>query len=488
MTNNDFDAQEFIFRFERACDPFKYQVGGICIWPVFRFTVWENLKSNADKLTKRQSLTGQTKLSRVSSYKNVIKEMPAVWNLLLKKKKYDVALMTTTNRLRDKTADGYRNIYFDYFEPRLKNVLYIYADSKQDRTPASQPSIFFSNKAAFPAIVKRKIFGSEQASEVRLLYSDLKRFLEENGCAEYLDVPLPVWERMYTIFLSKSELLTKLFRAIESKLFIVDCAYGKEWAMAAAKHAGVPVYELQHGIPQGNIAYFYDPDTVGEYRERLPVPDKIMTFGDYFSESLSKNNIWGPGDMLNVGMARLEQYRRGFEYIRPRSREKIRVLITSQWIVSDRIAEFLKDVIDEFPPNVTVSIKPHPSERHVNPYQVLGDSVEIVDRDEDFYKLLSGCHIHCSTFSTTLLESLGMGIPTVILGLPGSEHVIPVTERGYCKVAKTPGELASIIEDSAGGGNYLDDWHKNTKKNRSYFWEPNASENLQKIIERIVRA
>lgn len=479
--------QELILRFEDTHDPFKYQTDDICIWPIFRFAIWENLKANRDKLTKRQTTLSENKLTRFRSYANVFRELPPVWKLRLAKNKHNIVAITTTNRLRDKVDGEYRNIYFDYFDRGLENALFIYAGSKGAVTPSKKPSMFISNKAAFPALALKNVFGPKQLEMVTALYQELETFLIQNRCREYLDVPFSEWRRMYVVFLSKRDLLVKLFGVVEPKVFLVDCSYGKEWAVAAAKQSKVPVWELQHGIPDGNVAYFYGADTIDKYKNHLPLPDGILTFGQYFADRFEKGNIWQPNEMVNVGLARLEHHQRGFAYEAPASGEKIRVLITSQWTVADRIAAYLEAAVEQLPPNVVLCIKPHPSEEKTDTYRGLSDKVQILDKNEEYYQLLKKYHIHCSVYSTTLLESLGMGVPTVILGLPGSENVIPVTESGYCKVAKSPEEFVSILKESAGKEDYLLDWHKNTCKNRSYFWEPDASENLRRIIADIVK-
>jgi len=116
------------------------------------------------------------------------------------------------------------------------------------------------------------------------------------------------------------------------------------------------VWELQHGIPDGNIAYFYGADTVDKYKNHLPLPDGILTFGQYFADRFVKGNIWKPNEMVNVGLARLEHHQRGFAYEAPVLGEKIRVLITSQWTVADRITAYLEAAAEQLPPNVVLCI------------------------------------------------------------------------------------------------------------------------------------
>lgn len=449
---------------------------------MFRFTTWENLKSNIDKLARRQTFTRQGALARIGSYKNVLTELPAARNLLSGKKKYNVAVITTTTRLRVESNGRYKNIYFDFFEPPLPNTLYVYADSRSGREPAAKPSVFLSNKAALPALLRLKLFPPKDLAKTRALYSDLRAHLEQRGHTGLFDLPFAAWKRMFIIYLAKKHLLAKVLSAIEAKVFIVDCAYGKEWAVAAAKQAGVPAYELQHGIPDGNVAYFYEPQTAARYKERLPVPDKILTFGRYFSENLSRDNLWTADQMVPVGLARLEKLRQDFDYQPPGPGETLRVLITSQWVLTARLVEYLEAAVEKIPPGVKISLKPHPLEGAAESYRKLGDKIEILDKTREYYDLLKNCHVHCSVYSTTLLESIGLGVPTLILGLPGSEAVLPVAEGGFCRMADSPEVFASILHDAVHEPGFVLDWHKSTVKNRSYIWEPNASRNIHEVL------
>ena len=108
--------------------------------------------------------------------------------------------------------------------------------------------------------------------------------------------------------------------------------------------------------------------------------------------------------------------------------------------------------------------------------------VEILDKDIDFYEALSTCNIHCAVFSTTLFESIGMGIPTLILGLPGSEHISAIVEYECAKIAKTPEEFIRILQRSKIDIQFLKQWEKDTISNQSFFWEPEPSRKIQRLM------
>jgi hypothetical protein len=130
-------------------------------------------------------------------------------------------------------------------------------------------------------------------------------------------------------------------------------------------------------------------------------------------------------------------------------------------------------------------VKPHPLERDLDGYRRI-DGLDVIEGRRGFYELLGNYHIHCSVYSTTLLESVGLGVPTMILGLPGSENSLPMTERGFCKVAGSPREFADILHEAAGDREMLSKWHRDTRAGRDYFWTPGAGENIRTLIADVV--
>lgn len=481
------DARHLVLLFEEKCNPFKYQVDGVCIWPIFRFSTWESLKIEKDGFTKRKHAVRPSRSSRLKAYVNVFKERARLSALTSERREYDAVILTSVNRLRDKIDEAYRNIYFDYFEPGISNALYIYTDMQGKRKPYGQPALFVSNKAVLPTLVSRSLVQPGSLDKVRSLYGDFKDFLQENNSAGLFDVPFSTWKRVFLIYMAKRGLFAKIFDATKPKMLLTECFYNKEWAIAAARQRAIPVVELQHGIVyDGHMAYTYDPASADRYKKNMPIPDKILAFGEYFSRMYTESGFWRPDQVENIGLARLEHYRKSFEYQAPRPGEKLRVLISSQWILANKLVDFIRSVVNDLPGEVTLSVKPHPLEEHTGLYEEIKQRVEVLGTDEEFYTSLATRHIHCSVFSTTLIESLGLGIPTMIIGLPGFENALPITEKGYCKIAHTPSEFVAILKDSVEKESYLSAWHENTCSNKPYFWEPEPSEKMHRFVAKTI--
>ncbi len=482
-THSSQRARDLILRFESECDPFKYRVREFCIWPLFRFKVWEHIKINLDGLTPaRSSQLPRARFARVGAVYAMFEELLRLRVLKMRRSTFDVVALTSMGRLREKIGGSYRNLYLDYFEPPLGNALQIFVDSRGDRRPTSGACVFVSARTVWPRVVLASTRTTKGTAEITALRSDLTAFLESAGCAEAMRFSPSFWRLELAHFVARIDSFIDIFRATRPKVVVMECHYDKMWAIAAAKGLNIPVLELQHGtIYDGHMAYTYDPSSCARYRERMPLPDRILTFGRYYSEILNKRGFWNSSQVKEVGFPKMEYHQATFEYRTPGAGEKLRVLISSQWIMADKLISFLQEAIRQIPQNVVLNLKPHPGEQDTSAYQRI-DGVGILGATDDFYELLGSHHIHCSVFSTTLLESVGLGVPTMIIGLPGSDNALPMTERGYCKVANSPDEFAAVLGEAANDTAALADWERNTKRNLSYFWEPNASANIHQAI------
>jgi hypothetical protein len=478
-------ARDLILHFESERDPFKYQIRGYSIWPLYRFMVWEHIKINLDGLTSRQAARRSGVSQRLRAARVMVEELWNLHKLKAARREYEIVLLTTTNRLRDKTDGTFKNVYFDYCQPLLQNALQIFVDSRSGREPSTQPSVYVSSRTVVPKIVLGGRGEGEGGERLSSLYSEFTSFLESVGCAEHMQMSLSSWRRELAYFVARLDAFVEIFNTTRPKVVVTDCHYDKMWAIAAARRLKIPVVELQHGIVyDGHMAYTYDPRSASPYRDRIPLPDKYLAFGPYFSELLMERGFWTASQVQDVGFPRMDYHQSKFEYTVPKTGEDLRVLISSQWIMTKKLCEFLEAAVRRLPKNIVLNVKPHPLEQDTGAYRQI-NGLGVLDGGEEFYELLERHHVHCSVFSTTLLESVGLGVPTIILGLPGSENALPMSERGRCKVVNSPEEFAAELGEVAENTKELAEWHRRTIENRSYFWQPNANANIRALLDEI---
>ena len=102
-------------------------------------------------------------------------------------------------------------------------------------------------------------------------------------------------------------------------------------------------------------------------------------------------------------------------------------------------------------------------------------NVQVISSDSgpSTYDLLINSDVHLSISSACHFDSLGLGIPTIILGIHNFQTVIDLYNKEYALVAKSPAELYDIISSSL---------YKKIKINENIFFEKHSLSNISKII------
>ena len=113
--------------------------------------------------------------------------------------------------------------------------------------------------------------------------------------------------------------------------------------MAAAKELGIVVVESQHGlIHKYHTGYMYGKHLL-KYKDKFPVPDYILTFGDYYTRLLLKNSFYNEKQVITVGNPRIDYWKSEME-----SENKVfrNAFITMGGYHPLIIVNFLKEVLE----------------------------------------------------------------------------------------------------------------------------------------------
>lgn len=248
-----------------------------------------------------------------------------------------------------------------------------------------------------------------------------------------------------------------LCRRVRPRVVMVDDGYYQHDLIAGAKEAGAWVMELQHGIftPAGP-EYCWSRAALA-HRDQMPVPDRFLVFGENWRGLLEADGFWTDRVRV-VGSTRMELHRK---VSRPQKQAGAGVvmLVTTQGVAREGLVRWLKEmmVLLEGLPNLRVIVKLHPGYDHdPAPYlAALGCDrrVEIQSGNEGpttFARLLEA-DLHASISSACHFDALALGTPTVILGLPSHELVLPIRESGHAALVRSPQEWADIVRATTGG-------------------------------------
>lgn len=275
-----------------------------------------------------------------------------------------------------------------------------------------------------------------QAHEARALEA------MENELARRFGVGAGVARRMETFRRYRAGSLRfydRLLARVRPDVLVLVVAYGFEPLVEAARERGIPVVELQHGVIYPyHLGYTFP--AAGKYT----FPDYLLTYGRFWNEATTYPL---PADRVRaVGYPAFDLARSTFERRPGRA-----VLFVSQLAVGEplsRLAVELSRSTDE-----TVIYKLHPGETHAwaERYPWLRDSSVRVADDPGLsvYELFATAKAQVGVFSTALYEGLGLGVPTVVAHLPGSEASEPLIRLGYARAAADVSELEAAINDPA---------------------------------------
>ena len=160
-----------------------------------------------------------------------------------------------------------------------------------------------------------------------------------------------------------------------------------------------------------------------------------------------------------------------------------------------RMRGYLLQVIDAMENcPLKLTIKPHYSvdeeplrdfiRQHGN-----GRDIIIVPASSDMFSLMAGSHaVLMGHWSTALLESIILGIPTFVLDNSGLEDAFPFAKQGLCTVLRKPDELRGALEElySAFSENKASRLMPPPVKNKIFFTGLNDGKNTQRVVDHVI--
>jgi hypothetical protein len=253
-------------------------------------------------------------------------------------------------------------------------------------------------------------------------------------------------------FLAGRELARRIVeRSGAKRLFI---AGGHVWhgISAAAKEQGLTTVEMQHGvITPYQAAYQYPGHPVVPY-----VCDYLLLFGPYWA-----SNAQLPGNMkaLVVGSRNIGDLREC-----ARSKVPRRVVALSQGTIGSKLFAGVAEAA-RAAPLWDFIFRPHPLESadhfRVQLARSAIGNLRISDSSESFYELLASADVQVGVYSTSLFEGMALGARTIILDLPGCEHMMGPIAMGDAILAKDAAHIARNLE-----------WAPKARDETAYFAAP----------------
>lgn len=480
------------------------RVGKWCAWPIVKRTIRLLLLEEKNKLKgihQRATLTTikwQDKKRYISDLFSAILQIIRSFHW---RKDPQVIILTDSDSFRERDKSGlFFDVFFNDFlsGKGLQHPPFIIEDGmnwphknkvKGKRHLNAEILLLISEVLSYMPFVKSRVLKTAV---------DLVEILSKGGFPLEKRIVLNAVKRKLARFEGARICYSFVLKYRNSKALLLIDSNSRFGQIAAAKQHNIPVIELQHGvIGKDNAGYQWNKALFSNKRN-IPLPDRILVFGKLWQDMLSQNGFWKKEEIQPVGSALIDQYR-NFQKKRIKVPECIHILFTTDWTLSHRSIIFWKKFrnlveLHKTKMQYEVLIKPHPCETdYKTTYKSLTSSEKVnfnlLAGDESTYNAMLASDLHISFASTTLLESSGLGIPTVCIF---GEHTNGKIEdligtnifNDFILHVESPEDFADIVHKSNASPTFYNEWQQKTEADGKMIFQENFFMNSKKIINR----
>lgn len=477
---------EYIYRFEdERFDTLRnFLIDNWLLWHVIKKPLFYQLL-----LDKKYTKT-ETKVMLAKIFTRLIHFAIFPFSLIkVLHKKPDSITFSNDIHKSEKSIDGkWMNFLIDpLIENLLKNNLNISISlNGKFRQPSHVKNDIISDGLLLPtALIKGWFFlkgkfrkESKQISEIFNLYFQ--------SSSINLTVKAGQIEKILLDFYSEYIVYKSFFVLFKPKsIFFVDSiGTGR---MAAAKKYGFKIFEMQHGLISKYKADYIISKKFKEVKRKMIIPNKIITFGDFFSEIIQRTGFWDQGETLSLGNFRMDKFR---DLNKNNDMSNYIIVFPTQWHVFDYskklMIEFEKAVMANPKLNIYIKFHPFEPEDHIkwylNKVKSQSDNFKYYTKDDNIYDLLLRANICIGFDSTTLLESLALGIPTLTIPtdeMPNGVHdYLPNNKLMDLLVICKAEDISNTILRFTNDDLYRKNWLRSCEKAGSYLYTRNYKNNL----------
>jgi hypothetical protein len=308
-------------------------------------------------------------------------------------------------------------------------------------------------------------------------------------------------ERRLARFEGTRKIFRMLFKSRNVKALLLIDSNSRFGQIAAAKEMRIPIIELQHGAMGAQNVQYQWHSSLAPWKALMPIPDKILVFGKLWKDMLVEGGFWTDTEIIAAGSARMDWFRASvFKKEASKNNEVLRILYTTQWKLQKQAVKFwgrfLEIAEKELPFEYKLVVKPHQSEhRPESVYQVLlnrfGDRCMISSKSSSTFEEILKADINVSYASSVLLESVGLGIPSVSICeamVPGgiAQYMGMEWLRETIAHITSPEELVQIVSQNPPGSTSLSQWRQLTEDEGKRVFAEGFFERTEQIIQNTI--
>ncbi len=433
---------------------FEPAIGGFSLWPALRFSAWQlvsGVRTSVASSPRRVARRRAERLFGLATY--------GLWSAAQRRrlhgKHFDLAFITQeAHRLQ--TPGGWWDLYLDDVAKDAAFAGRVLRIERRDFALARRRTVgtrhLFSDLERLDGMQRRDPTRAREAAAVADATCDIffqRMRAHADAVSAGAERSFRQHARMSALrFCNELSWYGSLWDEFKPRSVALVDAYNQHGVVAAARQRGIPVVEFQHGnIHPDHPGYiwFAPARTI---RERLAIPDRIATYGAYWSDVLAAEPFWKRDEIPAVGSARIDAIRRA----RPRrANGPLRILFTSQFATRAETIPLLSDFIhraESATLDYTLAVKVHRNERELmHEYEALrtiSARVSVVaPYQQDTLAMIAASDVHVSAWSTCHYEAVALGTPTIVLVFPGPDRVEGL--QGFALVGRAS-SAAELLE------------------------------------------
>lgn len=375
-----------------------------------------------------------------------------------------------------KEGKQYYDVYMDTLNELFENYVVLdWPSAKAERHPVEKNHIPL--KIPLSVLMKTVLPSSPKIRNKEILENLIKDFAKEYALDEK-KLKKHVLKSI-AIFKIIKEKTRKKLEIMDPSIVIVRAAYGRfqMGVVQACRELGILTIEVQHGLIYEHH-YGYVKKTKSENRDC--VPDMIFTWGDFFSDIISKGYLFKREGIRSVGFPYIEKSVMN-KYQTSKKIKDFCKKFQKIVLVSGQSTEYFDTFIREAAKKnkeIGYIYKPHP--RDERKLEFIENNIILIERERDIYSLFQFADVNVVVLSTTMLEALVFNLPSISLASDDIDAVsIGLIDNETIYSVKNTDEFIEVISKIK-----VED--EKAKKRAEYFFKKNALANIKKTIKEMI--
>lgn len=453
-------------QFEQQHGVFSICEGGVSLWRLIRFEAsvqMQNLQLQRAPIPRSQLLLSLPR---------------ATWQFVTARGGLKYIGKTSNSGLRDLRAGKYRDVYFDDLIDAVPGgALFSSLDAPgftENARRAHRRPVFDDTAVVVASALLGRLrrWGTASAAATRL--SEL--IVAELGVPEF--TPRRI-QRKYDVYRFRAEIYRRVLKRFGARV-VLAANTGLYSLMAGARALGIPYVEVQHGDFGVHHPESIPASALQLNQATLLLPDRLAVFGNRDVERLSATALGQLDRLRPVGAPAIAAAHALREASFRPDPGCPAIAFTSQGFAREQVDHFITQFLTNYSGRVRFVVRLHPGydgdDANYRAIAARDSRVEVMAGNAmpPTHELIALSDLHLSISSTCHYDSLGIGTPTAVLGLPGQASMAELVESGAAPLIPSPEHLAHVVTQRG--------WAPVTPELSSYFFRPGYAANMRDLL------